>query len=39
MMIFFRQFVSFLGIGGICTAIQYLILILLVNLFEIDPVY
>lgn len=34
----YKQLIRFLGIGGVCTLLQYLILILLVSLFYIDPV-
>lgn len=35
---FLGQFIRFAGIGGICTALQYLILILLVTLLDVHPV-
>lgn len=35
---FLGQFIRFAGIGGVCTALQYLILILLVKLFDVYPV-
>jgi len=32
------QFIRFAGIGGVCTALQYLILVLIVTLLDIHPV-
>jgi len=32
------QFIRFAGIGGVCTALQYLILVLLVTFLDIHPV-
>lgn len=32
------QFIRFAGIGGVCTVLQYLILVLLVTLFDTHPV-
>lgn len=34
----FPQFIRFAGIGGVCTALQYLILLLLVTFLDIHPV-
>ena len=33
----FKQFVRFVGVGGVATALQYLILVVLVSIFDIKP--